>query len=438
MTREEAIRRIKAWNLDADDMEVLSEVIPELKEESEDERTKKAILSALRGGINTEKYLEKHGTNYGEVEAWLEKQKEQKPSISIDQLKSLMLQYLQEAANEKNDSDIEADTDKWARKILGYNFEQKPAEVDEYKIIKKHITEDSLSSKVNKRLTECGWYVTDEKPKEWSEEDELTIADLINYFEGDALKCSTEEMVQRIKSLRHQPRQEWSEEDNRNYEYLHQVICNYINNPQIEYKEREKASKELIPFWERLKFLRLQPKVEWSEEDEKMRTKILEALDAYADHVQYTGFCVNSELIRNELMGWLKSLQPQAKQEQKHYWKPTETDVALFNKAVTTNKALTPAERAQLDIIRAKFGYCRATNCSGIVQPEQKPETKLTGWVARDEDERIWVYETCPKRYSDWQQWVGNDGSMRLDQESFPNIKWEDEPMKVEITIRKK
>ena len=32
MTREEAIRRIKAWNLDADDMEVLSEVIPELKE----------------------------------------------------------------------------------------------------------------------------------------------------------------------------------------------------------------------------------------------------------------------------------------------------------------------------------------------------------------------------------------------------------------------
>lgn len=56
------------------------------------------------------------------------KQKEQKPSINIDQLKSLMLQYLQEAANEKDDSDIEADTDKWARKILGYDFEQKPVE----------------------------------------------------------------------------------------------------------------------------------------------------------------------------------------------------------------------------------------------------------------------------------------------------------------------
>lgn len=60
-------------------------------------------------------------------------------------------------------------------------------------------------------------------------------------------------------------------------------------------------------------------------------------------------------------------------EEQKHYWKPTETDVALFNKAVTTNKALTPAERAQLDIIRSKFGCCRAINCNGIVQKEQKP-----------------------------------------------------------------
>lgn len=37
---------------------------------------------------------------------------------------------------------------------------------------------------------------------EWNEEDALTIADLINYFEGDSLECSAEEMVQRIKSLR--------------------------------------------------------------------------------------------------------------------------------------------------------------------------------------------------------------------------------------------
>lgn len=83
--------------------------------------------------------------------------------------------------------------------------------------------------------------------------------------------------------------------------------------------------------------------------------------------------------------------------EQKYYWKPTETDAALFNKAVTTNKALTPAERAQLDIIRSKFGYCRAVNCSGIVQKEQSKEKlvyRLNGLMqdyikeGKDEEEK--------------------------------------------------
>ena len=44
MTREEAIRRIKAWNLDSDDMEVLAVVIPELAE-SEKEKKMLAVIS---------------------------------------------------------------------------------------------------------------------------------------------------------------------------------------------------------------------------------------------------------------------------------------------------------------------------------------------------------------------------------------------------------
>ena len=35
-------------------------------------------------------------------------------------LKSLMLQYLQSAANRKDDTEIESDTDIWAQKILDY------------------------------------------------------------------------------------------------------------------------------------------------------------------------------------------------------------------------------------------------------------------------------------------------------------------------------
>lgn len=67
MTRDEAIRRIKSWNLDSDDMEVLSAVVPELRE-SQDERIRKEIISALKFANN--------GGIYDKHIAYLEKQKE--------------------------------------------------------------------------------------------------------------------------------------------------------------------------------------------------------------------------------------------------------------------------------------------------------------------------------------------------------------------------
>ena len=47
---------------------------------------------------------------------------------------------------------------------------------------------------------------------EWSEKDEIMIGSLINYFEGDALDCSTEDVVNWLKSLRPQSHWKPSEE----------------------------------------------------------------------------------------------------------------------------------------------------------------------------------------------------------------------------------
>ncbi len=128
MTREEAIKvasETYGWLKTDREREALETLIPELAE-SEDERIRKALIDALKVSetVGELKFRLPEPTREDAI-AYLEKQKEQKPSINIDQLKSLMLQYLQEAANEKDDSNIEADTDKWARKILGYDFEQK-------------------------------------------------------------------------------------------------------------------------------------------------------------------------------------------------------------------------------------------------------------------------------------------------------------------------
>lgn len=72
MTREEAIRRIKAWNLDSDDREVLAVIIPELAE-SEDERIRKAIVGLIEELQRSDKYFA--GVELTDMLTYLEKQK---------------------------------------------------------------------------------------------------------------------------------------------------------------------------------------------------------------------------------------------------------------------------------------------------------------------------------------------------------------------------
>ena len=76
MTKEEAIRRIKSWNLDSDDMEVLSVVIPELAE-SEGERIRKFLIDyfgIIKSTLSDDGIWK--GFQIEEILAFLEKQKE--------------------------------------------------------------------------------------------------------------------------------------------------------------------------------------------------------------------------------------------------------------------------------------------------------------------------------------------------------------------------
>lgn len=114
-------------------------------------------------------------------------------------------------------------------------------------------------------------------------------------------------------------------------------------------------------------------------EDERIRKHLIEIVETYWGKTNEPGKAADLAYLEKQ-------------KERKHYWKPTETDVALFNKAVTTNKTLTPTERAQLDIIRSKFGCCRATTCNGIVQKEQKP----VDFPTTDEEVKEFL-ETHPK-----------------------------------------
>jgi len=245
-------------------------LIPQLIE-SEDERIRKKLIETIgyfrSRGIDQQlcekflSYLEKQKEEEGydaiPVESTLEyklgfkagkdfeKQKKQKPitCINFDNEFENQVSHLLASVLNGEHKYNEGFVKYAAQALLEYaKKEQKPAEVDEYEIIKKHITEDVLSSEVNKRLKECGWYVTDENPAgatingkpiptenqsvdiplaEWSEEDEEMLNSCISsieeskenryaYKETDG-DTSYDREVDWLKSLRPIPRWKPSE-----------------------------------------------------------------------------------------------------------------------------------------------------------------------------------------------------------------------------------
>jgi len=151
---------------------------------SRDEQLKMALLALLNSDL-----IKVAGNKFTKQDLidWVEKQKEQKPSVNIAHFKSFMLQYLQDAANKKNDSEIEATTNYWMEKLLGLTTlqkEQKPAPIS------------------------CGH----ENGTEWNEEDERNRDRAIFYTRfyqrNEGTTKGSEECIDWLKSLRPQPHEE--------------------------------------------------------------------------------------------------------------------------------------------------------------------------------------------------------------------------------------
>ena len=193
---------------------------------------------------------------------------------------------------------------------------------------------------------------------------------------------------------------EWSEDDENNIGKLHRllVIC------QSEKKFIPTSEYEKLDKW--LKSLRPQPKQEWGEEDEHRRNDAIYFLETAKKHYADT-----SEI---ELtVAWLKSLRPQPKNEihKKKNEEPKHTEVWVEGRTIFEQDA------------------------NSFVNTEKEPEAKLTGWVVRDRSGEIWVHDAYPKK--EYEIWV-EGRYLPLNQNSFPDLKWEDEPVEVEITIRRK
>lgn len=60
-------------------------------------------------------------------------------------------------------------------------------------------------------------------------------------------------------------------------------------------------------------------------------------------------------------------------------------------------------------------------------------ENKYKLWVARDWGGMLYAYFNKPIRDTVWKEWDSDGVHLSIDDSFFPELKWEDEPIEVEI-----
>ena len=247
---EQALERARAYN--GYEVKNICEVIfPELKE-PEDDRIRKSIIDLV------EKQMPK-SENKKWMIAWLEKQGDKKPTENRQETKP-------------NGGIVYEDFNE------GDGF---------YKVNLAYLSKSQV--KLIEDLV-ASWQNLTNNTAEWSEEDERMLASFLHKVEVCDLLSNKESIwiKNKFKSIkdRVQPKQEWSDEDENLFDLLNTCVCHYINNPHLEYSKREKVSKEIVPFIERLKSINPHP--HWKPSDEQMKalySALNDAISLYSDKV---------------------------------------------------------------------------------------------------------------------------------------------------------
>lgn len=267
----------------------IDEIFPELRE-SEDEKIRKFLIdyfeiikSTLSDGVWKGFQIEK-------ILAYFEKQKEPLPiPDKFSGLKSIMLQYLQSAANCKDDTEIESDTDLFGRKILDYVW------------------------------------MHDEKQKEQKPNPYTgTGFDYNGHHWG---MCARDGGVEIIVDEKIRDRVSF---ESKNIEWSNSVAKEMFMKALERAVEQTKKGYELTDcdkhsWWEDFKAYSEIKSTEWREEDERLLNIVIDILD----REEHNGHLMRSDL--KECVKLLKSLRTQ------HHWKPSEEQMKALEKAMDRN-----------------------------------------------------------------------------------------------------
>ena len=316
---ERALALAKSY-YDKDTNEFLDTIFPELVRSEED-----MMIDAIRSVIG-----ESHIVSFNDISremmiAWLEKQKEQKPHQEVlsDSVKRML--------------------DYHASLVRG--GERKPfAHENDFVSEPKSYIEDAANNyaknfgdKGGELYTEifdaykAGAYYAElrQKPAEWSEEDEKNWQSYIERLESEYRKAPNvvlwddinwlKSLHERLESLRSQPKQVWTEEDNR---ICHLIMANLSESARHAITLPMETVNDFNNW---LRTLQCMPPVftDWNEEDQTLLSDALGCVTMVQElkkRGKLKNFCISCT--PDELRSWIRSLKSRPRKQPS--WKPSE------------------------------------------------------------------------------------------------------------------
>ena len=330
---DEAVKKAQCWLNDPQTIQdcnytiedAIQNIFPVLAK-NEDEMIRKELINWINGKTTYEWSYE-WCENKDRWIAYLEKQKEQKSYSLIydkDLDKAAREYYLSGGADSPIDSTglvpivrMAEFGATWMKERM--EKEQKPAEWVELQSEFKNINEAFEDGKKEVVAHPEKYGLCECVPAEWGEKDEKklketlalveTIEDINKAKDGFLdVKIWLESLPERFVL---QPKEEWSKEDE-------EIFNNIIEKAKGGYWIQMDEIAWLIA---RFKSLRSQPKPEWSEEDEERLKAICTYLQDYPRLAK-----INDVKRFNEYCDWLKSLRPS--------WKPSKEQMEAFKKYI--------------------------------------------------------------------------------------------------------
>lgn len=292
-------------------------VCPELAE-SEDERIRKELIGQVEKSGH-------HPSDKARWLAWLEKQKEQKPAEYIKRNSKEWYSLLTEQYDKGFwKGKAEQKPVEYLDKDKVYAIMTKLTNLSQSQLIPTNSDEFKKLHEITSEVRDLLDYPIEQKPA-WSETKELVFKDICNHLEVEGYSG----WVLLLNALRNgefQPKVEWSDEDEKMIKSLILGIDKYVFFAGIK-------SKKIITWLKSLRPQKQEQKSKLEEYDETPIQWLKRLVRSYPSPIttMYETEC------RSDLISWLDNISVRLAQPQKYaksHWKPSEEQMEALKAAI--------------------------------------------------------------------------------------------------------